>query len=357
MMYEVLKKNIEKRKKTFITLDEIYNIIKNTNINLYKTILTPSGYLSFYNSINELIESEILKPTGKKTNNKRHPLHLKYRKVKKVEDFKKIKLEIAMIPFISTKYYLNHPKEYLEDKKYIDTIIEFLKETEKEEVSLNERSYQLFNDEKFLKHPGSKKTAKGEQILKNLGLTSEDLHCYPSYEPFIHFISPSFMTKDKRTILIIENLDTFWSFKRLIYNDKDNPLFDMLIFGKGNSITGNFKYIEEYSVTLKDQIYYFGDIDAAGVNIYVSLIERFKDYNITLFTTAYEHLIDSVVDEFITTSKKKQRINKSNIEKFLSYFDSEYKSKMSRILTKGYYIPQEAISLRKLKDIFIKENK
>lgn len=53
---------------------------------------------------------------------------------------------------------------------------------------------------------------QGKELVKNLGLTYKDLFCFETFEPFFHIG----IAKDAfQNILIVENLDTFFSLKEL----------------------------------------------------------------------------------------------------------------------------------------------
>lgn len=54
----------------------------------------------------------------------------------------------------------------------IKTINDFIKKDEHEIVTIKERAYELFNDEKFFK---GDERSHGEVILRRLGLSYEDL--------------------------------------------------------------------------------------------------------------------------------------------------------------------------------------
>lgn len=71
-------------------------------------------------------------------------------------------------------------------------------------TSLNERSFQIWQQEKFL-------AQEGQRLLKNVGLTLDDLNIYETAEPLAYY---SVSKETPQNILIIENKDTFYSLRK-----------------------------------------------------------------------------------------------------------------------------------------------
>src|SRR5699024_340550 len=98
-------------------------------------------------------------------------------------------------------------------------------------ASVEERSLELFYDEKFLIH--RKETTKGKYgILKRLKLSYEDLKMKKYGEMFIYWNKNGGRIK---RVIILENHSTFFSYKRLVEDGEDIFGFqvDALIFGEG----------------------------------------------------------------------------------------------------------------------------
>ena len=80
---------------------------------------------------------------------------------------------------------------------------------------------------------------------------------------------------------------------------------------KNQKILKSFSFIEEFKINSKDNIYYFGDIDFEGINIYVSLKNKYNKYNISVFTKGYQKILDiEKTPEKISTN---QNINQNKI--------------------------------------------
>ena len=90
---------------------------------------------------------------------------------------------------------------------------------------------------------------------------------------------------------------------------------------------------------------YFGDLDYEGISIYESLAERGKpEYEITLFTTLYEKMLDRSKEMEIDLPQMKEKQNRVDILDFLSAFTVKDAETIQRLLEIGYYIPQEILS-------------
>jgi hypothetical protein len=98
---------------------------------------------------------------------------------------------VSLSPPISIDYYVTHGDEYLRDRNYILRINDLiLRREECEVLTVNERSYELFGDEKAIAMP-DEASVNGALILKNLRLTLEKIRAKQVYEPFF-WIEKSF---------------------------------------------------------------------------------------------------------------------------------------------------------------------
>ncbi|MDD4583373.1 MAG: DUF2220 family protein, partial [Eubacteriales bacterium] len=241
---------------------------------------------------------------------------------------------------------------FLNDRSIIETISDFLKQKDKDFVTVNERAYELFGDEKFFKGEG-KERSPGETILKRLGVSYLDIGCQETLEPFFSFQKKNFNALNSRKIYIIENKDTFWSFKRVIMDSIPTFKTDMLIYGEGRKIISSFKFMNEYYVEPeRDQFHYFGDLDAEGINIYCELLDQYPQYKIFPFYEGYQAVLEIGSGKAPVKTPKRQKISKKNIGRFLNGFDSHVAKELKILLEEGYYIPQEALSATEMKERF-----
>ncbi len=327
---KLIKYILQKKTKT-MNLSEVYKKLK--------LPYTPQSDKIINNILTNLEEKGYIQPL-KTTNKDFQGSFEKYKILKlKEENEEKIKEEILKLDKkIKIDYFLKHPKEYIKYKKIIIPINEFIKQTNGgkiETITVNERSYQIYKNEKCLK--------ENEEILKKLGLTCKDLYAYDTYEPFFYYINTEYKIRKlkNKTILIIENKDTFWTIVKAIQKLKIENIY-MIIYGEGKKILKSFSFIEEFKIDSKDNIYYFGDIDFEGINIYVSLKEKYNKYNISAYTKGYETILD--IEKTPEKVRKNQNINQDKIEKFINEFDKEYKDKLIEIFNNKKYIPQEVFN-------------
>lgn len=360
-LYNMLKEAINQYPKVYITLDTFYEWIESKDPELRNALNNPKHYQSLVQTIEKLCDENILQPV-KSAKFDNRSLKRSYKIIREKFDFDEIKMEIMKLsPPIIIDYYLNHPEEYMNDKTTVKILDDFLQDkSPKELITVNERSWQLFKDEKFLKDP-DKTGGKGERILRNTGLEYKDLFCYETYEPFFCFTKDHYKEKDPKCVLIIENKDTFWSFKRILFDDGLNldPLTDtdVLIYGEGNKIINSFQFTCEYGLTEKDNYLYFGDLDPEGINILYTLKKRFPEYDIHVFTDCYRYMMDLSDMERLPKIRKNQRVNEDYLKLFTAQFDKDYAAFISLCMEKSLYIPQEALSYAILKGIIKGEQK
>jgi hypothetical protein len=335
-------KNILDYNKTIITLDEMGRFF---NV---------KEYMDLYNIAQKLIADCRIKPVKSNgLNGKNPPLYKKYRIVKdKVDEEGYIEeMKISFPPILSIDYYKRNIEKYIEHREYIMLLGDYFKynrEALKSAMSINERSFDIWGEEKFLKDNSLSGT-----ILKNLGLVMGDLNIYKTPEPFFYYIKN---TKTSNNILIIENKDTWYTMRKLMMEDYKQCFFDMdfygVIYGEGKKIVSSFEEIKEQEdERLKDEdniYYYFGDLDFEGVSIYTSLKKKSNNIkDIKLFKRAYLKMIELSCEDKLKTMKKHQI--KNGYKEFLNEFDMDTQIKMINMLEKGLYIPQEIINYQVLK--------
>ncbi len=139
---------------------------------------------------------------------------------------------------------------------------------------MNERSFEIWQREKFLIKE------QGKKILKRCKIEPEILNVYETTEPLSYY---SHTRKTPQNLLIIENKDTFYSMRKHLLNGNDTILgmkIGTLIYGGGKGIFRSFQDFDlcvvPYMKTEENQIYYFGDLDYEGIGIYECLAELFQ---------------------------------------------------------------------------------
>ena len=150
-------------------------------------------------------------------------------------------LQYDLHPAISIGYYQKHLEQYERDREWVLLLNEYLK-TKREnlhwQISQNERSFEIWNREKFLLKE------EGKKVLKRCGLDVEKLNFYQTAEPLAYY---SHTRKTPQNMLILENKDTFYSMRRHLLEGKKSILgvtIGTLIYGAGKGIFKSFQDFE-----------------------------------------------------------------------------------------------------------------
>ncbi|MEJ6949396.1 Wadjet anti-phage system protein JetD domain-containing protein [Natronospora cellulosivora (SeqCode)] len=330
-------------------------VIENYIINKFDTkkYWNMGGYPQFARSINNLVGEGKIRPIKAWKKNGMSPtLYNGYQIISTVKDFSpevKQKLLTFYHPVLNMSYFLTHPDKYRKYEEYLDKIDRFFKKkstiTNMPALTINERSFQIFNNEKWL-------SKSGQNFLKYVGLTYDQLNCYQTFEPFFYYTGK---ITDKINALIIENKDTFYSLKMLFQNNVytwNGIRFNFLIYGEGKKIIKSFSFfneLEEYK-NYKTTFYYFGDIDPEGIKIWNSLNEV-AEYKINPFTYFYSFLVENFKDQAPELEKDQNMPDKNILNLFLSFFNNNMKNNIKDIFERGCYLPQEAINYSILEEL------
>jgi hypothetical protein len=295
-------------------------------------------------------QGELLEVRSSNTNGMNPPLYNKYKVLPLKEDNKNLIDEINYSLHFSfnKSYYLNNIDIYIVDKQYIKALTNYFRENKLKlntPMSINERSYDIWGEEKFLKDGG------GKRILKNLGIIIEDLNVYTTPEPFVYF---SANKSTEQRVLILENKDTWYTLRKLMLEGENifiGEKIDTVIYGAGKGIE---KSLEDFEATAPKylrspiELLYWGDIDYEGIAIYERLVDRHSDLlNIKLFEGAYKLMLRLSKNRSLAMSKDNQ--NKNIKDSFFSELNAENIEEIKRILSSGLYIPQEIVNYEILK--------
>jgi len=331
--------------------------INKIDINEIKVFYNVKEYIELYQLICSFIENNRIKPIkSSKTNGMKPALYNKYIIVKDEKDYRQYKNEInyELNPAINTSYYLKNMDNYEKDKSYILKFSKFLDNNSvdlNKIISKNERSFQIWHEEKFLSE------GRGEKLLKNLGFEVSFLNIYETSEPLSYY---SLNKTEPQNILIVENKDTFYSIRKHLMESDNNNIFGQkistVIYGSGKKIYKSFSdfklWGEPYFFNIKNIFFYFGDLDYEGIIIYERIYENFKEkLEIKLFKEAYMYMVDKYILNNLSLPKTKEMQNRNIREIFLDNFDDKYKKIILDILISGKYIPQEIISINDMEKI------
>lgn len=295
-----------------------------------------------------IADGKITPVSSSPTNGKKPALYMKYWKNLEVKDYSELieELQMRTHPKIDISYYLSNPAIYANERKAVRQLNSFLKTNRNsllKQISLNERSFEIWGYEKFLSE------GIGKTILKHCGIDMEFLNCYGTCEPFSYFAAKR---NTPQNLLILENKDPFFSMRRHLLSGKESifgTCIGTLIYGGGKRVVSSFKEFdlsaEPYMKVAGNTLLYFGDLDYEGILIFESLAEIFKEQGeIIPFIPAYIAMLDKGdCAEEIPTMKEGQNKNISNV--FFSYFDEETVRRMKNYLEKGKYLPQEILNI------------
>ncbi len=348
-MEDIIYNIIEKQTKKVIDICEMLNEAERQCGS--EAFDIKGGYGSFSSVIKKLCGKGIIAPVKSSGSNGRNPsLHNKYKILsgKEVSLSNELMNELQSLhPKLDKGYYYRNPKCYNEDRCYILMLSDYLignsaAESLKYRCTMNERSFEIFNNEKFL-------GAEGKVILKRLGLSLQDINCYKTLEAFFYI---RFGIEESLNILIIENKDSFYSVLKYLERNQDKVIggvkINMLIYGEGKKIVNSFSFINEVAMgTPIEKVYYFGDLDFEGIGIFNSMACKYGKHLVVPHVALYK--------ELLTVSKEppklRTRQNELYMELFLMYFDSESKDRIEEILYMGKYIPQEALIFGRYKGL------
>ena len=310
---------------------------------------TKEPYEQQYRYIINLLEQEKIKPvkaSGK--NGKKPALYSAYWILEQKKDYSGLEEELKyrLHPMISVDYYLSHLKEYEQDRQWVLLLDQYLRNRQEllsHSESVNERSFEIWNREKFLAKE------QGMRILKCCGLETDFLNMYGTAEPLSYY-SHTRMTP--QNLLILENKDTFYSMRRHLLAGNDRILgmeIGTLIYGAGKRILRSFEDFrlcaEPYMTDAGNTIYYFGDLDYEGIGIYENLAETFRmQWAIHPFVPAYQFML-SKAEHVAKLPDTKEKQNRNIADHFFSYFSDIQIDQIKEILGREEYIPQEILNI------------
>jgi len=335
---ETTMKNLRNLNKKRIDIDEL------------RQYLNITEYIDLAASVTNLINDNIIIPIkSSKLNGKNPSLYNRYTIIDVEEDNSKFTSELsyALNIHLDKTYYIKNMDKYKADRKFVLSLSNFLDHRINLlniQVAANERSFQIWEREKFLNREG------GKRILKNLNLPEEFLNFYDTTQPLSYY---SYSKSSPQKILIIENKDTFYSMRKHLVNGNARIFGEeiyTLIYGGGKNIYRTFEDFEvcaePYLIDEKNEILYLGDLDYEGIIIYEGLYNIFKNsFNIKPFIKGYESMIDKSIKENISLPKTKDGQNRNIRQEFTMEFSEVYRNAIMNILTSDKYIPQEILNI------------
>ena len=282
-------------------------------------------------------------------NGKRPPLYQRYRKIKPKKDLSSLVVQAdrTIQPPLSAAFYKKHPALFEQDQNMVYALQDWLLDhpIQPEMVSCNERSFDIFGQEKILaKH--------GERLCKNLGINLSALAFYQTCEP----LSVASKSNDPGNLLIVENLDPFVSIRNLLQNQKPTILgfpLQSVAYGAGRRIESTFMDLLQFGSQSQKQslnpVYYWGDLDYEGIRIYESFVHRYPQIKIVPWIPGYQMMLKEA-NKLMAHGRSLPSYKEGQLETqgrtFFSYFDEDFKDQIQALWKQGLYIPQEILNAR-----------
>ena len=333
MITDKVCNRIQKQKGVFLTLGQL------------RELISLPDYKEFCAAVGQLQECGLLRPVGSARDNNGMipPLRLKYRILRPAEDYSDALEQIKQLsPELNISDYLKKPDLYLKHRDILLPLNRYLKKNKEEldlPMSKNERAFSIWKNEKLL--DGS----HCQSVLRFNGW-GERLNYYPTPEPFFDFLAGGKID----TLLIVENKDTWYTLRGLLlqYPEK-HRLFgvrlDGVVLGEGRKAARPHA-LEEYASLLPGQVprfLYFGDLDYAGIDIFLSVAAENSSLSISLFLPAYRAMLQRS-RQAGSGQVHTGQIKPERMPDFLSLFSPEEAKEIKKLLADGRYLPQEIMT-------------
>ncbi|WP_251026653.1 Wadjet anti-phage system protein JetD domain-containing protein [Bacillus sp. ISL-46] len=303
------------------------------------------GYSLFYRAIETLQAEGQLIPIPNNQYNGRSPaLALYYWVNIKVQTLKWDRLEMMKLgDQFDFSFYERHPEWQTKDEwNRIQHVYTFLQSSqERENVSFEERSLELFGHEKFLLDNDSFPDGKG--FLARIGVSEEQLKMVNYGEPFVFWMKQGKEIKDIQRVLIVENLSFFHTSIKLLEASQLDYEPELIIYGEGTKIERSFSFFFRIFPSKPYLFYYAGDLDAAGYGILIRLIEKYSDSCIQPALKIYRKMIQCL--EQRNDQKQGQTQNSKYRDAFFQWFTEEEQVLLMQLWQENKRIPQEVLNI------------
>ena len=296
----------------------------------------------------------------------------KYKKLRQTPDYSEAKREIqGLCPELNLEGYLKNPEKYLECREEIQKLSDFLWKRKKllsERISVKERSFQIFGEEKFLEK-------KGSRVLAFNHISEEDLNYYLVHEPFFHLPvqgreqggwgkgrgdqDPGEAgvrdTDGKQMaeaaaalpVLVCENKDPWYSISLALNESSTGKLFGIrlshVIYGEGNKITRKQALTDFLPMigSKAEKVYYIGDIDGQGIRMLYSIIEG-NNAPVCPFLPLYREMLKTA--DLSSLHESDDQRGREWPEEFFSLFSAKEAEKLREVQRRNLLIPQEILN-------------
>ncbi len=320
-------------------------------------VVKEHDYLRFHGAVEEWVESGVLKPVKSSGSNGRiPPLYQKYRIIRPREDYSEFTDDIRRLnPVLNISAYLNRPDIYRKHLDVVEGLSRYLwyqPQLLEKPMSRKERSFSIWGREKLV----DEHFALVREVLRFNGLGEAFLNYYDTPEPFFEYVHSY---SREMTVLILENKDTWFSFRKLMQTTGKNvvagTVVDLLLYGEGNKITKKGALEDYASGMLRSQerqslrFMYFGDLDKEGIRLFFRTREANPDLSIQPLASMYRLMLELARGREMPDSPDKRDMPAA-IEDFAGLLGCNF-SVLDELLAGGRYIPQEIINYQVLEGI------
>lgn len=303
------------------------------------------GYSLFYRAVETLQEEGQLIPIlNKQFNGKTPALSLFYWVNIKTQEAKWNRLEMMKLgDLFDFSYYERHPEwQTNEEWQRIEKLYAFLKSSQNREiVSCEERSLELFGHEKFLVDGDIFPEGKG--FLTRIGIAEDQLKIVNYGEPFVFWMKQGKEMKDIQRVLIVENLSFFHTSIQLLEANQLDYDPELIIYGEGTKIERSFSFFFRMFPHKNYLFYYAGDLDAEGYGILIRLIEKYPDCCIQPALKIYRKMLECI--EQRNDQKFGQNQNPKFRDLFFRWFTEEEQVLLQQLWQEKKRIPQEVLTI------------
>ncbi|MFV0616980.1 MAG: DUF2399 domain-containing protein [Megasphaera sp.] len=240
-------------------------------------------------------------------------------------------IRLALSEKLDFSFYYEQPlKVWQADLPYIEKLSAWLAQGIGEMTSLQQRSWDIFADEKYLLGPGA-------ALLKRVGLTAADLGICDQPDPLMMAVHPGHLQQPVCHHLVVENKAPYG---RLLPHLAESRLTS-LIFGGGWKIAANLDLLPQQCgcPNAHHVVWYFGDFDWEGLRIWQAAASS-KTVEVRLAVPFYE--------AFLAYESPQGKENQQREESVWPPFAAAVGESQARIfrdiLDRGCYYPQEALT-------------
>ncbi|MCM1565864.1 MAG: DUF2220 domain-containing protein [Dehalobacter sp.] len=321
-------------------------------------VIKKTDYSLFHHAVGKLVDDGILVPVKSAgLNGRLPPLFNKYRLIKPKEDLA-VYLETIrhLNPTLNISGYLRRPELYKKHRYIVEGLSRYLWHSAgllEKPMSRKERSFSIWGWEKLFDNH----FVLVREVLKFNNLGDDFLNYYDTPEPFFEYVHAR---QEHMTVLILENKDTWYTFRKLMQDTGKNIVagtpVDVLLYGEGNKISKRGA-LEECNAGMlggkRDQagrFLYFGDLDLEGIRLFFRTRNGNPNLDIKPFSGLYKLMLKLAAGVELPVSPDKRDVTVP-LSEFTTMLGFDSTDVLTVFLARGKYIPQEIVNYQVAADI------